>query len=87
MTDKKPKRPRDPNELAKLMVDIASGEVAEPVKTVESNPAAALGRLGGLKGGPARAVSLSDDRRRDIAERAAKARWGKNGEKTDKTKK
>lgn len=42
----------------------------------EKNPAAvALGRLGGLKGGKARAASLSEKRRKDIAKRAAAARW------------
>ena len=42
------------------------------------NPhAAALGRLGGLKGGPARASALSPERRRQIALKAARARWGK----------
>ena len=44
----------------------------------EPNPhAAALGRLGGLKGGPARAAALSARRRRAIARTAARARWGK----------
>lgn len=44
---------------------------------VTANPhAAALGRLGGLKGGPARAARLSPERRRDIARRAARKRWG-----------
>jgi hypothetical protein len=43
----------------------------------EKNPAAvALGRLGGLKGGAARAASLSKGRRAEIAKKAAKARWG-----------
>jgi hypothetical protein len=42
------------------------------------NPhAAALGRLGGLKGGPARASALSPERRRQIATKAARTRWGK----------
>jgi hypothetical protein len=42
------------------------------------NPhAAALGRLGGLKGGPARASALTPERRRQIALKAARARWGK----------
>ena len=41
-----------------------------------ANPhASALGRLGGLKGGPARAASLSPERRREIARRAARRRW------------
>jgi hypothetical protein len=44
----------------------------------ERNPhAAALGRLGGLKGGPARAAALSPRRRREIARTAARARWSK----------
>lgn len=44
----------------------------------EKNPAAvALGRLGGLKGGKARAEKLSAKRRKEIAQKAAKARWGK----------
>ena len=41
--------------------------------------AAALGRLGGLKGGPARAEALSARRRREIARAAARARWAKKG--------
>ena len=57
----------------------------EPVKKVlppaiikEKNPAAvALGRLGGLKGGKARAESLSAKKRKEIAQKAAKARWSK----------
>jgi hypothetical protein len=44
----------------------------------EPNPqAAALGRLGGLKGGPARAAALSAKRRREIARAAARARWSR----------
>jgi hypothetical protein len=51
---------------------ILSRHIAEP------NPhAAALGRLGGLKGGPARAAALSARRRRDIARAAARARWNR----------
>ena len=45
---------------------------------IEANPhAAALGRLGGLKGGPARAARLAPERRREIALLAARARWAK----------
>ena len=44
----------------------------------EKNPAAvALGRLGGLKGGKARAKALSSERKREIAKKAAKVRWDK----------
>ena len=76
----KPKRPRDQNQLAKLIVDLSVGEAEEP-KRLESDdsgkdPAAvALGRKGGLKGGAARAKALSAKRRKEIAQRAAKKRW------------
>lgn len=71
------KRPRDPNQLAKLIVDMATGE-APPHTLVlgGKNPAAvALGRLGGLKGGLARAESLTKKQRAEIARKAAAARW------------
>ena len=68
---KRPKRPRDPNQLAKLVVDIATGE-AENVKPVAPREAQ---RKGGLKGGKARARKLSANKRRAIAKKAAKARW------------
>jgi hypothetical protein len=74
----KTKRPRDPNQLAKLIVGIATGEEPDIRANGEKNPAAvALGRLGGLKGGKARAAALSDARRKQIASKAAAARWGK----------
>jgi len=78
MTTSKPKRPRDPNQLAHLIAAIATGEV-DDVKTDDGkNPAAvALGRKGGLKGGKARAESMSAKQRTEIAKKAAKARWGK----------
>ena len=67
------KRPSDPNALAASIVQEATGE-EKPKK----NPhAVALGRLGGKKGGPARAKKLSQKRRKAIAKKAAKARWGK----------
>lgn len=59
----------DINQLAHKIVDKT---------TEEKNPAAvALGRLGGLKGGPARAAKLTGARKKEIAARAAKARWEK----------
>ena len=71
----KPKRPRDPNQLAKLIVDMATGE-APPDPKPEKDPAAvALGRKGGLKGGKARASVLSSEQRSEIAKKAAKSRW------------
>ena len=67
----KPKRPRDANQLAKFIVDVATGEAEDKV------PEKAEGqRKGGLKGGVARAKALSPEERSDIAKRAAKARWG-----------
>lgn len=71
----KKKRPRDPFELAKLIGDIATGQT-EDAEDDGKNPAAvALGKLGGAKGGRARAKKLSASKRKAIAKKAAKARW------------
>lgn len=73
--------PRDPNRLAKLITDMATGEAAPELtpKGPEKNPAAvALGKLGGAKGGKARAAKLTPEKRSEIAKRAAAARWGKD---------
>jgi hypothetical protein len=74
-------RPRDPNQLAKLVMDIATGEQDDRTKTDDGRDLAAvlLGRRGGLKGGVARAATLSSERRTEIARKAAAARWNKNG--------
>ena len=74
----KPKRPRDANQLAKLILDLATGEQeAQTFTTDGKDPAAvALGRRGGLKGGKARAASMSAEQRSQIAKSAAAARWG-----------
>ena len=75
-----PKRSRkesDVNVIAKLIVEEATEEPNK--ETPQKNPAAvALGRLGGLKGGKARAKKLSAKRRKEIARKAAKARWKKS---------
>ena len=69
--------PRDANQRAKLIVEIASGEAASETEKPVKNPAAvALGRLGGAKGGKARAAKLTPERRAEIARNAAAARWG-----------
>ncbi|MEE8625613.1 MAG: hypothetical protein V3T19_09755 [Acidiferrobacterales bacterium] len=74
----KPKRPRDPNVRAKLIVDIVTGAVEDMDPNEGKNPhAVALGRLGGKKGGPARARKLTPEQRREIARLAAQARWRK----------
>ncbi len=67
---KRSSKPSDPNELAAAIVAEATED--QPKK----NPAAVeLGRLGGLKGGKARAKKLSKKRRSEIAKKAAEARW------------
>lgn len=63
------KQPQDVNLLAASIVEEATSESAK-------NPhAVALGRLGGKKGGPARAKKLTPEQRREIAQKAAAARW------------
>ena len=78
---KTPKRPRDPNELAFLIVQEATGE-APPAETEPEDPvrklAAELGRRGGLKGGKARAAKMTPEERAESARKAAAARWAKN---------
>jgi hypothetical protein len=80
MPDRSPKRPRDPNQLAHRVFLESIGEVpkTEPPAEHQKNPAAViLGRLGGLKGGAARAAALSPKKRSQIAAKAAKTRWAK----------
>jgi hypothetical protein len=70
------KKKHDANQLAKILLDLTSGD--DPYQG--KNPLAVeLGKLGGQKGGKARADSLSPKRRSEIAKRAANARWGKEG--------
>lgn len=74
----KAKRPTDTNQRAKNIVDIATGESEDsaiPPSDEVKAAAAALGRLGGLKGGKARAKILSAKERSEIAKNAAQARW------------
>lgn len=74
---KRTPRPRDPIQLGKLMLDIATGQVPDAVDDGKDVAASELGRLGGLKGGTSRANALSPEQRASIASNAAKARWGK----------
>lgn len=74
----KPKRPRDTNQLAKHIVDLSIGKAEEDKESGKNPAAVALGRLGGQKGGAARAKKLSKKRRKEIAKKAAKARWDKS---------
>lgn len=72
---KKPKRPRDPNQLGKLIVDLSVGEADDsknlPDESGKDPTAVALGK----KGGKARAAKLSAKKRSEIAKNAAGARW------------
>ena len=72
-----PKRPRDPNQLGKLIVDLSVGEADDsqnmPDESGKDPAAVALGK----KGGKARAESLSAKKRTQIAKKAAKARWNR----------
>jgi len=86
MLDRSKKRPRDPNALAFQVMLESTGqiekydptvEVDKPVDPAKNQHAVALGRLGGLKGGKARAKKLPSLTRSRIAAKAAKARWGK----------
>jgi len=79
MPDRSKTRPRDPNELAHRVFLESIGEAprTEPPVAKAKNPAAvALGRLGGLKGGVARAAALTPRKRSQIAAKAAAKRWG-----------
>lgn len=69
----------DLNQLAKSLVDQATGDAPIQPKPAEKNKAAQeLGRLGGLKGGKARADKLTPEQRSEIAKKAASSRWGKS---------
>jgi hypothetical protein len=73
---RQPKRPPDPNQLAHLIMALSTGEMSELQTDDGKNAAAvALGRMGGLKGGKARAEKLTARRRTEIAAGAAAARW------------
>jgi hypothetical protein len=70
-----PKRPRDPNQLAKSIIEIATGQKPDRDPTPEEqgkDPAAvALGK----KGGKARSAGMTAKRRKEIAKKAAATRW------------
>jgi hypothetical protein len=81
MTEKHPKRPRDLNQWAKRMVDLATGEASDRDPTPEEqgkDPAAVnRGKIGGAKGGKARAASLTPQQRSEAARKAIRARWSR----------
>lgn len=73
--NKKSRGPKDANKLGKDIVDMVTGGIV--FKKEKSTAAVELGRRGGLKGGRARADKLTPERRKEIAQKAAKSRWGK----------
>jgi hypothetical protein len=84
--DKKPRKQKRDYDFAVnafRVVQEATGQTPDPQEPKSISPedkhaaAVALGRLGGLKGGKARTEKLSPERRKEIAQRAASARWGK----------
>lgn len=80
MTVSKGKRPRDPNQLAKWIVEQSTAETpAEPVIPPSDLSAymSAMGRKGGMIGGKRRLVTMTATQRKRAAQKAAAARWGK----------
>jgi hypothetical protein len=68
------KRPTDANQLAKMIADIATGELTDH-RPPPKSAMAELGRSCGLKGGKARAATLTPEQRSKIARKAAAKRW------------
>jgi hypothetical protein len=69
------KRPRDPNQLGKLLVEISTGEAEDTLSARKRKPSTR--RAGGLAGSKARAKKLTPEQRHEIAKLAAAARWKK----------
>jgi hypothetical protein len=86
MPDRSRSRPRDVNQLAHLIGNIATGQAEEEPVAVNQvdhskDPAAvALGRTGGLKGGKARAEKMTPQERSEAARKAVQARWAKKND-------
>lgn len=72
-----PKRPRDPNQLAKSIIDIATGQKPDRDPTPEEQGKDPAAVAMGKRGGAARAASMSPERRAEIARKAAANRWQK----------
>jgi hypothetical protein len=79
MPERSRNRKLDLSQLAKAIVDEATGERKTQPGDTRDPAAVSLGRKGGLVGGQARAAKLSPEQRREIAKKAAAARWGKGG--------
>ena len=79
MAIKRLPRPRDPIQLGKLIGDILTGQVVDAVDDGKDAAAVARGKLGGKKGGRARAAHLTEEQRSASAQKAAQSRWGRGG--------
>ena len=77
VTPKPPKRPRDLNQWAKRMVDVATGEASDREPTPEEQGKKAIAVTSGARGGKIRAAKMSPEQRVAVARKAAKARWQK----------
>jgi hypothetical protein len=80
MIGKTPKRPRDPNQLAKSIVDIATGDNSDSASS-SLTPAQRKAQKAGRRGGAVRAERLTPERRKEIAKAAAIERWGKEDDR------
>ncbi len=67
--------PRDPSKLAKVIIDLATGQAKPEPEDTRDPAAVAMGRKGGLKGGKARAARMTQRQRSASARKAARARW------------
>ncbi len=76
MTEKHPKRPRDPNQFAKSIIDTGQKPDRDPTPEEQGKDPAAVAL--GKKGGKARAESMTANRRKEIAKKAASTTWSKD---------
>ena len=70
-----PKRPRDPSQLAKSIIDIATGQKPDRDPTPEEQGKDPAAVAMGKKGGAARAAGMTAEKRSEIAKKAAEKRW------------
>ena len=78
MPTRSSRKPRDTNEVAFSVVQRATGQAPPEEPSTKNQAAVELGRLGGKKGGAARAKKLTPEQRSEIAKKAAQSRWAKS---------
>jgi hypothetical protein len=69
------KRPRDPNQLGRFIIDVATGATPDRPPTPEEQGKDPAASAMGKKGGAARAAKMTPERRKEIARKAAQKRW------------